>query len=51
MHQADSWRCFWQRKSLWNKIIQAKVFWFRRVQYVMKVTSVFWFHNISPGTS
>ena len=40
MHQADCWRCFWQRKCLWNKLIQAEVFWFRRGQHVMKVTSV-----------
>jgi len=40
MHQADCRRCFQQRKSLCNKLIQTEVFWFRRDQYVMKVPSV-----------
>jgi hypothetical protein len=40
MHQAVYQMCFQQRKCLWNKLIQAEVFWFRRDQYVMKVTSV-----------
>jgi hypothetical protein len=39
MHQADYWRCFLQRKNLWNKLIQGEVYWFRRDQYVMTVTS------------
>jgi hypothetical protein len=38
--QADYRRCFQQRKSLWDKLIQAEVFRFRRDQYVLKVTSV-----------
>ena len=40
MHQADYWRCFQQWKCLWNKLIKSEVFWFRRNQYLMKVTSV-----------
>jgi len=51
MHQADCWRCFQQRKCLWNKLIQVEVFWFRRDQHVMKVTLVLLVHGISPGTS
>jgi hypothetical protein len=40
MHQAGYRRCFQQRKYLWNKLIQAQEFWFRKDQYVMKVTLV-----------
>jgi len=40
MHRADCRRCFQQRKILCNKLIQTELFWFRRDQYVMNVTSV-----------
>jgi len=40
MHQADYQRCFQQWKLLWKKLIQAEWFWFRRDQYVMKITLV-----------
>ena len=40
MHRADNRRYLEQRKCLWNNLIQVEVFWFRRDQYVLKVTSV-----------
>jgi hypothetical protein len=40
IRQANFRRCLQQRKSLWNKLIQAEGQLFRMDQYVMTVTSV-----------